>query len=830
MANPTVLEELRQLIRTHPIIDHHAHNILRQLDAIDYEKYPLEQTISEASGLSLRSAKKKMSYHRAIQQLSELFGCEARWDAVVAARTKQVKLDYSSLVKRCLAGTHALLLDNLLQDDNLSSCSWHDQFTSHPTKRIVRIETIAAELLQKLSAGLTSPLAEKSLHEVLVSFEKSFRQCMQKELEDEQVVGFKSVICYRVGLDIDVSILHPANTQSKPIQLHTGYGDSDISLVYSNPAYLQPLIEKFPDIAFVLLHSAYPYTREAGYLAEVFPNVYLDLSLVFPMVSRDGQESIVIDSLNLAPSSKLLWSTDGHSHPESYWLATRQFREILEHVLVKLVKRGDVTPTVAREMATDILFNNSNRLYSLGIPEGTSSTVTQDTIAGCSLESRHTASDDAASDATKLINGELDAFVWLQMFDYSSTLRVRIVHSSEFLKLVRKQRRMGTSRAMLNMLANDQLAGAGTATGQFYLQPDVSSLWRNVGLLSNSLSVMTFWEDEQGSPLDGCPRSNLERIVDKCTQEFGFILQFGFEIEVVLARIIRDPSGGDPDYEPTTTNHSWTCMTTETASMVSLLEEIVTTLRSIGVTLEQFHAESSPGQFEFVLPPASPLVAVDTLMRARQAITNIAAQHDLRATLYPRPWPGAPGTAAHAHFSISPTTYEDAFLAGILYHFQSIAAFTLPQDASYTRVAQGIWSGGEWVTWGTHNREAPIRKISAGHWELKQFDGLANVYLAMSALVGAGYSGVSRRLELTHKDCKEDASLMNEVQRSNLGITTQIPKTLEQSLVALESDGALQEILGEGLVKSYVAVKRAESTMLSAMPEVKRRRYLMTRF
>lgn len=374
MANPTVLEELRQLIRTHPIIDHHAHNILRQLDAIDYEKYPLEQTISEASGLSLRSAKKKMSYHRAIQQLSELFGCEARWDAVVAARTKQVKLDYSSLVKRCLAGTHALLLDNLLQDDNLSSCSWHDQFTSHPTKRIVRIETIAAELLQKLSAGLTSPLAEKSLHEVLVSFEKSFRQCMQKELEDEQVVGFKSVICYRVGLDIDVSICdNPAallaslarlikkggrfriedkafndwllltalqciqqtpnqHGRSKPIQLHTGYGDSDISLVYSNPAYLQPLIEKFPDIAFVLLHSAYPYTREAGYLAEVFPNVYLDLSLVFPMVSRDGQESIVIDSLNLAPSSKLLWSTDGHSHPESYWLATRQFREILEHV------------------------------------------------------------------------------------------------------------------------------------------------------------------------------------------------------------------------------------------------------------------------------------------------------------------------------------------------------------------------------------------------------------------------------------------------------------------------------------------------------------------
>lgn len=86
------------------------------------------------------------------------------------------------------------------------------------------------------------------------------------------------------------------------------------------------------------------------------------------------------------------------------------------------------------------------------------------------------------------------------------------------------------------------------------------------------------------------------------------------------------------------------------------------------------------------------------------------------------------------------------------------------------------------------------------------------------------------KMPLTCAGFTGDASLMGAEQRGKLGITTQIPKTLEQSLTALESDHALQQILGESFVKSYVDVKRAESTMLSAMPEEKRRRYLMTRF
>jgi predicted TIM-barrel fold metal-dependent hydrolase len=110
--------------------------------------------------------------------------------------------------------------------------------------------------------------------------------------------------------------------------LHTGLGDNDIDLSLSNPAFLQPLIENYPNVPFVILNSAYPYTREAGYLATVYKHVFLDIGEVFPMISRDGQREILRQALELVPGSKLLYSSDGHWFPETFWLANKQFREV----------------------------------------------------------------------------------------------------------------------------------------------------------------------------------------------------------------------------------------------------------------------------------------------------------------------------------------------------------------------------------------------------------------------------------------------------------------------------------------------------------------------
>jgi predicted TIM-barrel fold metal-dependent hydrolase len=377
---------LQRVIYHHPLIDNHAHNILKRSSATNYASYPFESIASEAQGESLTvHALSSLPHLRAVNQLAEFYRCAPKWDVIKAERKKAIAGDYDGLVRRCLQGSHMLLIDDGLAADNVEGYSWHDEFTQAETKRIVRIETVAVNVVQGLlNEGMAdraealrrqSPPSREQVVSMWNAFHKRFVAEIHAALGDPEVAGFKSVICYRTGLNIEnhaeddfaasfwvylQQILDRGDTRieikplndylvtctirriqkwstkdlgpSKPIQFHTGLGDSDINLRLSNPAYLQPVIEKYNKVDFVLLHSAYPYTREAGYLCSTYPNAYLDIGEVFPMVSRDGQNSILRQSLELVPTSKILWSTDGHYHPETFWLANRQFRQALDSV------------------------------------------------------------------------------------------------------------------------------------------------------------------------------------------------------------------------------------------------------------------------------------------------------------------------------------------------------------------------------------------------------------------------------------------------------------------------------------------------------------------
>lgn len=373
---PSGMEQLRHLIQTHPLIDNHAHNLLSSERATDYVKYPFESITSEACSVALQNAKKTLPHLRAANQLADLYRCPSDWDEIKAARHQLVQNDYGLLIRRCLEGTHTLLLDDLLTVEDVEPFHWHDKFTASKTKRIVRIEAVAAQILESMSrSGDRAQEVSQVDRSAFARFCEQFTDALASAIKDSVVVGFKSVICYRTGLEIDkLCDLHELNKScfcmllqqpgptafriedkplndwivlrtlemlrearresgiSKPLQLHTGLGDSDIDLVRSNPAYLQPVIAKYPEVDFVLLHSSYPYTLQAGYLACVYPNVYLDLGEVFPMVSRDAQERIVREAFEITPTNRILWSTDGHFFPETFWLANRQFRQALEKV------------------------------------------------------------------------------------------------------------------------------------------------------------------------------------------------------------------------------------------------------------------------------------------------------------------------------------------------------------------------------------------------------------------------------------------------------------------------------------------------------------------
>ena len=964
--------DLRQLIQTFPVIDNHAHNMLTEDNAYGSADYPFECITSEASGHALSDhVHSSLAHMRGIKQLAEFFQCPSTLQDVKACRYEWVRRDYAGLIKRCFEGTHAIMMDDGLSPQIIHSFKWHRQFV--PTvSRIVRIEAIATDLLEQLAlaagflrVGVDADWDLTSTESFLVRFNTVFRNQIRTLANDPDVRGFKSVICYRSGLDVSLdcrtnfrphqsltgsNLLHSFHDfmqnavrhndyrvgkkevndylvvavcdvleklvdtegESLPFQFHTGLGDTDIDLVKSNPAYMQPLIEAFPNVDFVILHSSWPYTREASYLAANYVNAWLDIGEVFPMLSRDGQESVLRQALELTPSSKLLWSTDGHFYPETYYLANRQFRDVLEKVLSGYIAAGDLTVPQAIDTAVDILFWNSNALYRLDeerrfpellkacgrivtgslrtIANGTStkpasykSTAStavepamlangtsgpssrpppsqlasqqttrppsQTSLVHRSAEAMRT-SDNATATTPEQRAAIFDAFVqsnaevkyiWIQFIDYTNTVRMRMVPVAHFRKQLSTGSCIGITTAVTHLLQDDHPSTRFSATGQWLMLPDVSTLCLNKGIPSPSASVQSFWmKDTHTLPppehWPSCPRWLLQTQVNRLESEFDIKIHMGFEVEVVFMRPLLNSSNSDyEDFEPVHYVHSWSNLTNQDLELLPIVEEIVDTLASIDIPVSQFHAESAPSQWEFPLPASTPLKAVDTLYQARSVIQNIAKAHGMKATVHPRPFNTTAGTSCHAHISINGsadnvTKYSSPFLAGILEHLPSIIAFTLPIEESYQRVMAGIWAGGEYVTWGSQNKEVPLRLCGPGHWELKTQDGMGNTYLSMSAVLAAGLYGLRQNLELVQKDCLGDPTGIGEEERERLGIKTKLPHTLEESLWCLKRNQVLKEMLGEKVVEDYIAVKEAEMAKLRGFGDVKRRVWLMSRY
>ncbi len=90
------------------------------------------------------------------------------------------------------------------------------------------------------------------------------------------------------------------------------------------------------------------------------------------------------------------------------------------------------------------------------------------------------------------------------------------------------------------------------------------------------------------------------------------------------------------------------------------------------------------------------------------------------------------------------------------------------------------------------------------------FDGLANPYLALAAVLMAGTDGVAGRAALTWGDCQADPATLTDSEKEALGMTTELPADLKDALAALEKDEDVVGFLGSDVVERYVAVKRAE--------------------
>jgi uncharacterized protein len=293
--------------------------------------------------------------------LAEHLGCEPTEPALYERRLATDPGDYASSLLRA-TGTELLCVDEGFPTVDVGT-SWQElgALAGCEARPVMRIEQVA-----QVAQDAGSDALDATRDAVLRARAGGY-------------VALKTIAAYRGGLDLDalpeptradrlegtplravLTAALEANEETLdplPVQVHTGFGDSDLLLPAANPALLKPLIERFARTTFVLLHC-YPFVREAGWLAHVYGNVFFDLSLTIPHVSRPA--AALDEALELAPVSKLLYASDAARTPELYLLAATWWRDALAEVLPALL--GDARAPAAASM---IMRENALSVYRL---------------------------------------------------------------------------------------------------------------------------------------------------------------------------------------------------------------------------------------------------------------------------------------------------------------------------------------------------------------------------------------------------------------------------------------------------------------------------------
>ncbi len=150
-----------------------------------------------------------------------------------------------------------------------------------------------------------------------------------------------------------------------PVQIHTGFGDRDLDLHRCNPLLMTDFIRatQRAGVPLLLLHC-YPYHREAGYLAQIYPHVYCDVGLALNFAGARAR-AVLAESLELTPFGKALYSSDAFRLPELHYLGAVCFRRALGQVLGEWLRDDMLTAAQARRIAAMIGAGNARRVYRL---------------------------------------------------------------------------------------------------------------------------------------------------------------------------------------------------------------------------------------------------------------------------------------------------------------------------------------------------------------------------------------------------------------------------------------------------------------------------------
>ena len=375
------MSRIADLAATIPLVDHHCHGVLRDdPDRATFESLATESDWPEPPGMTIFDSPFGVVMRAECAPPLDL----PRHAAADDYFERRAQLGQAEVSRRLLpaTGIETLVIDTGFRGDAILTPDEMAVVAGARTFEIVRLEQVAEEIAPATTAS---------------GFLADFRRRLAERADG--ALGFKSIIAYRFGLDFDpgrpgdaeveraagewlaacerrgtVRMNHPvllrhilweAVDHRKPIQFHVGYGDSDIVLHRCDPTRMTAFIKATVDSGcqLLLLHC-YPFIREAGFLAQVYPHVSFDTGAA---VNYTGRSSVALvrQSMELAPFGRVLFSSDAFGLPELYFGGAFLWRQAVARILDEWVADDGMSDRDAERYLWMMAGDNARRVYGI---------------------------------------------------------------------------------------------------------------------------------------------------------------------------------------------------------------------------------------------------------------------------------------------------------------------------------------------------------------------------------------------------------------------------------------------------------------------------------
>ncbi|EME81580.1 uncharacterized protein MYCFIDRAFT_32819 [Pseudocercospora fijiensis CIRAD86] len=438
----------------------------------------------------------------------------------------------------------------------------------------------------------------------------------------------------------------------------------------------------------------------------------------------------------------------------------------------------------------------------------------------------------APADLTDFFQREKDiSMVHFHWVDMSGRLLARVVPKSRCQTLAAAgQPTTGTAYGILGFMSCLDLPDNCMPGSRTALYPDWSSLCRlregHASVLCNISEENNAYGDVDGSIFDRCPRYSLSGLVKRIREDHCLSMLVGIEIEFYLVPQPHHDEMPHLTSAPLYNRNSVACSIR--GKNEAVLCESAQQLERCGIAIEHYHAESGPQQFEIALGPMEVVKAADSYVRAKEIVANVAEAHGMKAIFLPRPFEEADTCGLHVHMSFESTSTEDDataqegkvqhFLAGVLGRLSRLCAYAMPTEESYSRLH--LMTLGQWVCWGTENRDAPVRRINSNHWEFRAIDCTANIFLVLATYIGAGILGIQRQEPLQWLDSTNYHFRYTDETRKSLGITEMLPASQAEAATLFNMDTmGFETVISPRLLDLHQRVKAMEEKTFRELGE-----------